>query len=125
MLPTKKRMDWGFDNSGMGSGKDFDNFLKKNKFAKKGCVGYKSVVTKKVSDKGKTYCHFENTDKIRILTEKHGKDGYLGYVGVTIPSDKLNEWEKVKKDFIDKTDIKEENPNDNPYISDEWLKGGK
>ncbi len=120
-----ERMDWGFDNSGMDSGKEFDKFLKKHKFAKKECAGYKDFVTGKVSDKGKTHCHFENKDKIRILTEKPGKDGYLGYVGVTIPSDKTDKWEKVREDFVKMADIKEENPNDNPYISDDWLKGKK
>ena len=84
-----------------------------------------SFVTGKVSDKGKTHCHFENKDKIRILTEKPGKDGYLGYVGVTIPVDKTDKWEKVREDFVDKADIKQENLNENPYISDEWLKGKK
>ena len=121
-LPAK-RMGWGFDNSGFGSAAEFNEFLKKHKFTDKGCVGYKDRFSKKVTEKGKTHCQFENPDKIRMLSELPGKDGYLGYIGITIPSDKLEKFKPIRDHLIKKMSIKQEDPFDNGYISNDWLEG--
>ena len=123
-MAKRKCLEWGFDFTDFGSGKEWKQFLKRHKCKLVGTkdLGYGAY---------KTYGHKPDAymykcNGVGITTTHPGKktpkrpdfDGFLGYVGVEFTEKAKPKWKKMRKDFVKSAEyIKEETRCDAQFIA--------